>query len=209
MSYWTFRVSNITPDHQHSFKSALDVRFCEHLSIFGEFHDIDLLIRIKRTLIETITTYYVELLRISETTIIFHRDVVSSSGWGEIDVSGGEELEWEYEECTCEDEASCGHTGIRWGVISRRTITHTHTDQFDFVSALTQGGINAHFKALWEAAQKHFAAKGNFKTWSSADFEEEVCLADYSFVHQNHGEEIFFASSFAAPKVQLRCKDGS
>lgn len=178
--------------------------------MFSEFHDVELLVRIKRTLIETITTRYVELIKISEKTTIFHRDL-HTEFWTRIhgDEDNVEEIEWDYEECTCEDEGSCGHAGVRWGIINRRLITHTHTHEFDFVSALTQGGINAHFKALWEAAQRRFKAKGDFKTWASADFEEEVCLFDYSFVHPSHGEEIFFASSFAAPKIQLRCKEGS
>lgn len=188
---------------------GIDVRFCEHLSIFTEFHDVDLFVRIKRTLIETITTYYVELLRISETTVIFDHNVNTGIWVPYGDYGVEEEESWEYDECTCEDESSCGHVGIRWGIINRRLITHTHTHQFDFVSALTQGGINEHFKTLWEVAQKRFNSKGDFKTWSSVDFEEEVCLADYSFVHPDHGEEVFFASSFAPPKVQLRCKDGS
>lgn len=160
----------------------IDVRFCEKLSTFTEHPDLELFGRIKYSFIESITTQFVKLLKTSGTTVIFKID-------------------------DCEENC----VEVDWEMINRHLITDTHTHHFDFVSALTQGGINEHFKSLWEVAKKRVNAKKEFKTWSSAEFEEEVCLADYSFVNPDHGEKAFFASSFASPEVQLqlRCKDGT
>lgn len=78
------------------------------------------------------------------------------------------------------------------------------------ISAVTQGSINAHFKSLWEAAAHRVHLLGDHHhTWESHSITLESCLADYSFTHANHGEEVFFSSSFKEPKVQLMCSEGS
>ncbi|THH00496.1 hypothetical protein EW145_g7068 [Phellinidium pouzarii] len=183
-------------------------RYCEHLSVFSEQVDVN----IKRTLIHHITTYYLSVLDTSETNIIFHRN-----NRIHVDIFAGDGSGSEYEddddclyECTCKDETACGHSGIRWGVLYQRLITHTHTHDFDFVNSLTQGSINAHFRELWNLGCRRLIVGGKkLKTWESSEIEMETCLADFSFVHPEHGDEIFFSSSFAPPKVQLVCKEGS
>ncbi|KAL5504464.1 hypothetical protein ACEPAH_7125 [Sanghuangporus vaninii] len=189
-------------------------RFCEHLSIFGKHHDTELLVRIKRTLIHQITTYYIHILETSELTIIYNYDPCihgpSDTGSeddepraGDIDVHG----------CWCPDEGSCGHTGgIRWGVIQRRILMHTHTGDFDLAVALTQGSINSHFKALWEFSRRRLSlatSNSKLKTWSNQELQRDTCLASFSFVHVDHKEEEFFCADFEAPKIQLVCKEGS
>ncbi|KAI5120814.1 hypothetical protein M0805_003211 [Coniferiporia weirii] len=194
-------------------------RFCEHLSVFGDYYDAEMLVRIKTTLTRYITTYYISILETSETTVIYHRNRGIHVDILEFDSDGGEveddettsaEDDFHVNDCTCEDETSCGHTGgVRWGIITKRVITHTQTADFDFVTAVTQGSINTHFKELWEHARRRFKLSKTTKTWESTELEMETCLADFSFVHPNHGDEVFFASSMAPVKVQLVCSEGS
>ncbi|KAH8110420.1 hypothetical protein DFH11DRAFT_1803752 [Phellopilus nigrolimitatus] len=191
-------------------------RYCEHLSIFGEYHNVDLLVRIKTTLIRQITTYYLTVLETSETTVIFHHDkrvhvdVDDQSDPESDDEHHGrpKDDDFHVHDCTCPDEASCGHTGgVRWGVLQKRILTHTQPGDFDLVTAVTQGAINAHFKALWDVARRRLSmTPGGKTTWES---DLDTCLADFTFSHPEHGDEVFFASSFAPPKVQLVCRDGS
>ncbi|KLO12433.1 hypothetical protein SCHPADRAFT_420281 [Schizopora paradoxa] len=184
-------------------------RYCEHLSFFGEqTFEEEIMIRLRSTLVRYLTEYYLLLIKLSGHHCVFHHDVdlppVCCPCPGEPEeppVDDG---------CCCPDEHSCGHTGvIRWGILHRKFIEHSHCGDFDIVTAVTQGSINAAFKALWEAAGRRVRNLGSRHTWENVTTERDTCIADYSFVHEHHGEEVFFSANFGAPKVQLICSEGS
>ncbi|KAH8114471.1 hypothetical protein DFH11DRAFT_220480 [Phellopilus nigrolimitatus] len=192
-------------------------RFCEHLSVFGEYDDVDVLVRVKSILVRYITMYYLAILEASETTVIFqhdkrvHVEVDDQAEPGDDGEHGQgvDDNDFHVHDCTCPDETMCGHTGgVRWGVIQKRILSHTQSEGFDLITAVTQGAINAHFKALWEAARRALNSNAG-PTWESPEREAETCLADFAFVHPDHGDEVFFASSFGPPKLQLVCREDS
>ena len=91
-----------------------------------------------------------------------------------------------------------------------KRITHTDMHGFDIITGVTQASINAHLRTLWESAHRHYECLGEkTKTWSTTQIEYDTCQADWSYIHRDHGEEIFFCSSFDAPKIQLLCAEGS
>ena len=182
------------------------MRFCEHLSIFSKCQDKILFERTKTILIKQFTTYYLSILEKTETTIIFHHDVRIH----DISVIGSEEEEIDSYECTCLDEGSCGHRGcVHWGILDQNIIRHSHTGDFDFVTALTQQSINSHFKALWDAASRTIGYSGSLGAQETLEFQKQTCLAHFSYRHSDHGEKVFFSSTFSAPMVQLNCSNGS
>lgn len=71
---------------------------------------------------------------------------------------------------------------------------------WDMVQAVTQGSLNSALRGQWTAANKCFRtlrAQGK-KTWQSKEYEIQTCAAEYSFVHEKHGEEVFFAATPAS-----------
>ncbi|KAI5120808.1 hypothetical protein M0805_003206 [Coniferiporia weirii] len=210
-------VTSEETDEGSSMRVRLDLntaRFCEHLSVMGNYHDEKVLRRIKATLTRYITTYYLNVLETSETTVIYHYDkrIHMQASESDIDDEGEDasaEDNFHVNDCTCTDVTACGHEGgVRWGIITKRVITHTQTADFDVVTAMTQGSINAHFKALWDLARRRSELSATFKPSESPDLETVTCLAEFSVTHVD-SDEAFFSSSFDAPKVQLVCKEGS
>ncbi len=186
--------------------SFIAARHCEHLSTFtGVFADKELFVRLKSTLVRYITTHYLSIVQRAGHHCIYHEDVRIRGTTEETEEVSGEDDR--YEECNCEDEASCGHETIfRWGIIQKRRLTHTTTHNYDQIFAVTQGAINVHFKKLWQlATQKLKSLATNVRTYSSKELEIETCLAEYSLTHHEHGEEVFFNASFGEPQIQLIC----
>ncbi len=208
----------ISPTCQASnFYSYSAARYCEHLSFFGgQTFEEEIMIRLRSTLVRYLLEYYLVLIRTSNHHCVFDHDEDKPAP-GDVGCPGGPDEPdcppgdgFGEHDCTCEHEESCGHKGgIRWGIISKKLIEHSHCGEFDIVTAVTQGSINTAFFALWEAAQKRVEALGSRHTWENHTTERDTCIADYSFTHEQHGEEIFFSGSFGAPKVQLMCNEGS
>ncbi|KLO12543.1 hypothetical protein SCHPADRAFT_410840 [Schizopora paradoxa] len=180
-------------------------RYCEHLSSFGnQTFEEEIIINLRRTLVTYLTEYYLLLINTWGHRCVFVDEPhVGPDGPDEdptLDPHG----------CDCPDEHSCGHTGgVRWGILHRKFIEHSHCGEFDIVTAVTQGSINAAFKAIWEAAERRARNLGSRHTWENLTTERDTCIADYSFVHEHHGEEVFFSATFGAPKVELVCYEGS
>ena len=186
--------------------------------------DTDLYIRIKETVTRYIRTYYFAILERVSLHHIFqinertrrpvHLPGIEHSDDDSVDHHHHHEHD-NQDDCVCIDVGSCGHSGnngVKWGIIEHQRTTDTISTMkdFDFVTAVTQGAINAHFKQLWLTAYRRLRGLGDKKrTWESKEIEEETSLVDYSFVHHEHGDEVFFSASFTAPKVQLICHEGS
>jgi len=211
-------------------------RFCDHLSTFSgtQTVDVEIVTRLRTTLIRYISQHYLAILEASEYSYIYHHDTrvnteiteeetteiieddteitEGTSGYGEQHEERGHygKTYLDEHDCECENEAECGHRGgVRWGVIKTGLIEHTHASEFDIVTSVTQGSINSTFRAWWEIARKAYHKLGKRSTWERVEIERETCIADYSFVHEKHGDEVFFSASFLAPKVQLICREGS
>lgn len=126
--------------------------------------------------------------------------------------------------CTCTDITSCGHEGgyiygqsgtatattvfIRWGILEKHRITSTHSLSYDNTTSINQNSINISLKTAWQIAQKRVDALTKSKTqraitWSSAEVEQQTCLAEYSVLNTGFGDEIFFSASFKTPMIQL------
>lgn len=195
--------------------TRLAARFFEQLStITATFEDQELFDRLKKTLIRYITQHYITLIDSAGHTEIFHKDtrVTYLEHEHEQDITD-DDFEGDHG-CDCEDEASCGHEPtdgfIRWGVLAKDRVHACHPHDFDIVTAVTQGSINTHFRTIWETARRKVTSLGTrLRTYSSTELELETCLSEYSVVHPDHGDEVFFTASFGAPQVQLVCSEGS
>ncbi len=191
-------------------RSFLAARYCEHLSFFGgQMFEEDIIIRLRSTLIRYVLEYYLVLIKTSGHHCVFDHDEDKPIPGG-VACPGEPDDGFGEHDCTCGHEEFCGHTGgIRWGILYRKFLEHSHCGDFDTVTAVTQGSINSAFSALWEAARKRVKALGSRHTWENYTTERDTCIADYSFTHEHHGEEIFFSACFEAPQVQLFCRDSS
>ncbi|THU95309.1 hypothetical protein K435DRAFT_839574 [Dendrothele bispora CBS 962.96] len=203
-------------------------RFCEHLSFFGaQTIEVDLFTRLRTTLVRYLTHHYLHILETSEYHCVYHHDTRVHVDIGEDEPYGpGEPGEFPDDDhpeggyhggtglgdhdCECESESECGHKGgIQWGILTRGLVEYTHCSDFDIVTSVTQGSVNSTFYTWWEAAHNRFIKLGKRHTWESVEIERDTCLADYSFVHEQHADEVFFSASFLAPRIQLICKEGS
>lgn len=184
----------------------LAARYCEHLSSFKGFYEQEVFVKIKRTLLRYTEEYYIKTIDDSGHARVYHKDTDNPTTREIEDIEDEEFYDFK-DDCHCEDETSCQHAGIRWGILHKRVITQTEVRGYDMISTVTQGSINAHFKSLWESASHRVHLLGEKRqSWTSQADQLESCLADFSFVH---GEEVFFSSGFKQPKVQIMCTEGS
>lgn len=121
-----------------------------------------------------------------------------------------EDEEEKWTGCVCSTSEACTHRGgMTWGVWKHQLVTHTDMHGFDTVMAVTQHNINLHLKSLHAHAQQRCSALRGRQTWSSQEMETETALAEWSFVHPEHGDAVFFRAAFDTPKIQLDCHEGS
>ena len=78
---------------------------------------------------------------------------------------------------------------------------------YDLITSLTQASIERHLKALWEAARRRLSYAAGKKM--TEELQLETCISQFSFVHKDYEEEVFFFANFDAPKLQLICREGS
>lgn len=166
----------------------IDLRYSRTLSEPGSLSEDD-----QQAIADAISEGYVRYVREPKKAVIYqHEPSVHISDGG---VEGSKAPE-----CWCEDP--CKHTGIRWGDINKRLVTETSTQEFDFVSALTQHGINAHYKYLWESAQLRYKMIPD-------SAEGDVCLYSYTLRDPQFPDTVFFTSKFETPQIQLRVGERS
>lgn len=162
-----------------------DIRHSETRTTFEKYAEED--IDIKQVIVVTITTYYIKHFP-KEPVVFHHEPSIHDAGEGRDEGS-------KVPECWC--ESACSHNGIRWGDINRRLITQTDAQDFDFISAITQHGVNAHYKTLWEAAHLRYQVAPD-------SAPEDICLSSFTFRDSQLGNTIFFRTEFDSPQVQLR-----
>lgn len=179
------------------------------------FDDLILLKRLRTSLIHYLTNHYVSILKESHHHHVYHEDGrITHPGGGSDDGSeyGGEPGDDDDNGCSCEEDADCGHVythgHIYWGKVFKSLLTHSHSYDYDFVTSITQGSINKHFRALWARAYSQVEELGREKLQQhrSVELIKALCLADY--VHEHNGH-VHFAASFGVPQIQLVCAPGS
>lgn len=186
---------------RNSTQPKLAARFCEHLSVIPDTAvEFEYFTSVRVTLVRYILEVYFALI----VTYSFH--VICEIGpeplLTDIETDTDEEFG-----CDCRD--TCTHTGICWGTLPSRMITHTDMCGFDVITAVTQGSINLHLKHAYDSARQRCTTLGSTHTWSSAEIEMGTCMAGWTYVHKDHGDEAFFNASFDAPRLQLLCSEGS
>ena len=151
----------------------------------------------KATLVEFVKKTYLTIVGESYHHYIYRHDPLASpedsEGGGDIHIVDEEDEIDVVEEKT-----------IQWDNIVNSMVTQTTTG-FDRVSVITQGGLNAQIRQLWEAARiKLSSLPSNVKIWSSKSLEVETNLAEFGYAEDEH---IFFRASFAPPQIQLLVKE--
>ena len=183
-------------------------RFCEHLSVISdEVDDIELTRQIRITLVKYVLKHYFILMEMYEWNAIYEAGPEQPT---DSDSEPDESDEERCVGCTCSSIETCHHEGsMTWGIWKNQLITHTDMHGFDTIMAVTQHNINTHFKSLHAQAQQRYVKLGSRHAWSTSEIETETCLADWSYVHEEYQESVFFHSTFDAPRIQLVCNEGS